>query len=65
MLKAGYRKSYKYQGLDCYVPVVKCYEGNRLLWTHVPEGDPLVSAKDALKYAQIEIRDILWKNKRR
>jgi hypothetical protein len=46
-MKATYKKS----GFN-YLPAIKCsYGGNvRVLY-----GDPLVTAKDAKKYAQIEI----------
>jgi hypothetical protein len=55
MLKAGYR-TVKVQGLPCYVPVVKCYDGGKLLWkTDVEAHYPLVNKQDALKYAQIEV----------
>jgi hypothetical protein len=62
MLKATY-KTVKVQGLSCYVPVIKCYENERLIWKRdVHPQYPLVSKRDAIKYAHIEINDLNTRN---
>lgn len=48
----------KVQGLDCYVPVLTIYENGKKIYSFTPAGDPLVTRKDALKYARLHANDL-------